>query len=169
MERAADAYGPVRMTLESRFRPVTLMATMRRGLIDQAKTLLGRTRPSGVDIVYVLTNKNIQLGGNTAVARLPPPLRQLRPGGRSGGARAPRAHALHEHVQCGESGFAAVLGREHTRGARARREICRTLARPASDDCPPGTCGPPAPRGSDRGRPRPRSCLRPGPAGPPGP
>ena len=41
-----------------------------QGLIDQSKALFGGARPAGIDVVYTLTSKDIQAGGNTAVAGL---------------------------------------------------------------------------------------------------
>ena len=39
-------------------------------MIDQAKQRFGGARPAGSDLVYVLTAKDIQAGGNTGVAGL---------------------------------------------------------------------------------------------------
>lgn len=70
MEKAAEAYAPAKVALTARFRQVSFGGDDAEGLIQQAKALLGGTRPIGTDLVYVLTNKDIQSGGNTGVAGL---------------------------------------------------------------------------------------------------
>lgn len=68
--RAADAYQPAGITLTARFQQVAFAGDDAQGLIDQAKQRFGGQRPGGADLVYVLTGKDIQLGGNTGVAGL---------------------------------------------------------------------------------------------------
>jgi hypothetical protein len=90
LAKAAESYAPLNIALESRFRTVELTGDDADGLIQQAKALYGGERPRGVDIVYVLTSKNIQLGGNTAVAGLADCI---------GGVRFPdRAFAVGENI-----------------------------------------------------------------------
>ncbi|MGH3712802.1 MAG: pre-peptidase C-terminal domain-containing protein [Micromonosporaceae bacterium] len=65
------SYQPLGITLRSvRFVSVSFAGDDAQGLINQAKAYFGGTRPTGSDVVYVLTSKNIQAGGNTAVAGL---------------------------------------------------------------------------------------------------
>jgi hypothetical protein len=68
--RAADSYSPLGVTLTATYETVTFGGDDAQGLIDQAKARFGGSRPSGSDLVYVLTSKDIQAGGNTGVAGL---------------------------------------------------------------------------------------------------
>lgn len=91
MTKAGDAYAPAKVALSSRFRSVNFTGDDADGLIQQAKSMFGGVRPQGIDLVYVLTSKNIQLGGNTAVAGLADCI---------GGVRFPdRAFAVGENIR----------------------------------------------------------------------
>jgi hypothetical protein len=80
----------VSISLQSRFRTVSFTGDDAQGLIDQAKALVGGERPAGVDLVYVLTSKDIQAGGNYSVAGLADCI---------GGVRFPeRAFAVGEQI-----------------------------------------------------------------------
>jgi hypothetical protein len=68
--RAADAYAPLGVTLTASYEAVSFGGDDAQGLIDQAKARFGGSRPAGSDLVYVLTGKDIQAGGNTGVAGL---------------------------------------------------------------------------------------------------
>lgn len=69
--RAADAYAPlgVDMAVDA-YETVSFSGTDAYGLNGQARTHLGGQRPVGTDIVYTLTNKNIQASGLSEVAGL---------------------------------------------------------------------------------------------------
>ena len=68
-DTAARSYSPLRITLAPRFRPVQFLPeeTTEEGiefarpghLIEEAKTLLGGARPKGIDVVYVMTDKDV--------------------------------------------------------------------------------------------------------------
>ena len=69
--KAATAYEPLGTTLRAvSYETVNFTGDDAQGLIDQAKARFGGTRPAGADLVYVFTNKDIQAGGNYAVAGL---------------------------------------------------------------------------------------------------
>lgn len=68
--RANDAYSPLATSLSASFESVSFSGDSAEGLIDQAKARFGGSRPAGADLVYVLTSKDIQAGGNTAVGGL---------------------------------------------------------------------------------------------------
>jgi Metallo-peptidase family M12B Reprolysin-like len=70
MTRAADSYAPLGVTLTATYETVSFSGDDAQGLIDQAKSRFGGGRPAGSDLVYVLTGKDIQAGGNTGVAGL---------------------------------------------------------------------------------------------------
>ena len=70
MARAADAYAPLGIALTATYQTVSFGGDDAQGLIDQAKARFGGVRPAGSDLVYVLTAKDIQAGGNTGVAGL---------------------------------------------------------------------------------------------------
>jgi hypothetical protein len=70
MARAADSYAPLGIALIATYEAVTFTGDDAQGLIDQAKQRFGGVRPAGSDLVYVLTAKDIQAGGNTGVAGL---------------------------------------------------------------------------------------------------
>lgn len=68
---AATSYAPLATTLRAvSFEPVSFTGDDAQGLINQAKAHFGGARPAAADLVYVFTNKDIQAGGNTAVAGL---------------------------------------------------------------------------------------------------
>ena len=68
---AARSYEPLATTLRAvTYEQVSFTGDDAQGLIDQAKAHFGGARPAGADLVYVFTNKDIQAGGNTAVAGL---------------------------------------------------------------------------------------------------
>ncbi len=68
---AATSYQPLATTLRAvAFETVSFSGDDAQGLIDQGKAHVGGERPAGADLVYVFTNKDIQAGGNTAVAGL---------------------------------------------------------------------------------------------------
>jgi hypothetical protein len=59
MSRAADAYSPLGITLTSSYETVNFFGADANTIIDEAKMHYGGARPSGADIVYVLTNKDL--------------------------------------------------------------------------------------------------------------
>jgi hypothetical protein len=68
---ATRSYEPLAITLRAvSFEPVSFTGDDAQGLINQAKAHFGGSRPAGTDLVYVFTSKDIQAGGNTAVAGL---------------------------------------------------------------------------------------------------
>ncbi len=68
---AARSYEPLATTLRAvSYETVSFTGDDAQGLINQAKARFGGSRPDGADLVYVFTNKDIQAGGNTAVAGL---------------------------------------------------------------------------------------------------
>ena len=67
---ARNSYAPLGINLTGTFETVSFDGTNAQGLIDQSKDRFGGTRPAGTDLVYTLTNKDIQLDGQTAVAGL---------------------------------------------------------------------------------------------------
>jgi hypothetical protein len=70
IERAADGYLSVNMPFSVTYRKVAFNTDEAESLIQLAKNLFGGQRPAGSDIVYVLTSKNIQSGGDDGVAGL---------------------------------------------------------------------------------------------------
>jgi hypothetical protein len=96
---ARDSYAPLGITLSPTFETVSFSGTDAQGLIDQSKALFGGTRPAGADLVYTVTSKDIQAGGNTAVAGLADCI--------GGVAFGDRAFAVGENFTADE---AAVLG-----------------------------------------------------------
>ena len=68
--RAADSYAPLGVTLTATYEAVSFSGDDAQGLIDQAKARYGGARPAGVDVVHVLTTKDIQDGGEKAVVGL---------------------------------------------------------------------------------------------------
>ena len=68
--RAAAAYAPINVPVTATYRTVNFATNEAEALIQLAKNLFGGRRPAGSDIVYVLTNKDIQSGGNAGVAGL---------------------------------------------------------------------------------------------------
>ena len=70
LEKAKESYWPLGINLTPSYQAVSFSGDDAQGLIDQSKALFGGSRPAGIDIVYTLTSKDIQAGGNTAVAGL---------------------------------------------------------------------------------------------------
>ncbi len=70
MQKAAESYAPLGINLVRSFQSVSFSGDDAQGLINQSRALFGGSRPAGIDIVYTLTSKDIQAGGNTAVAGL---------------------------------------------------------------------------------------------------
>jgi reprolysin-like metallo-peptidase family M12B len=70
MSTAASSYAPLNISLTWRFRDVAFATDDADALIQGAKDLFGGKRPKNFDLVYVMTTKDIQLGGDTAVAGL---------------------------------------------------------------------------------------------------
>lgn len=70
MTLAASSYAPFNVTLDWDFRKVSFDTDDADGLIQAAKDKFRGERPKGFDVVYVLTSKDIQLGGDTGVAGL---------------------------------------------------------------------------------------------------
>ena len=69
--QAARAYDGVGIDfVVDAYQAVSLSGDDAQGLIDQSKAHFGGARPSGTDVVYTLTSKDIQAGGQTAVAGL---------------------------------------------------------------------------------------------------
>ncbi len=69
-ETAKRSYAPLGVNLVPSFEAVSFSGTDAAGLNAQAKAHNGGQRPAGIDVVYTLTNKDIQADGNTAVAGL---------------------------------------------------------------------------------------------------
>ena len=68
---ATTSYAPLGVTLRAvSYETVSFTGDDAQGLIDQAKARFGGIRPADADLVYVFTDKDIQAGGNTAVAGL---------------------------------------------------------------------------------------------------
>lgn len=70
MRVAASSYAPLNVSLKWRFRDVDYPTDDANELISLAKSQFNGVRPKGFDIVYVMTTKDIQIGGDTAVAGL---------------------------------------------------------------------------------------------------
>ncbi len=69
--QARRAYGPMGISfVVDAYEAVSFSGDDAQGLINQAKARFGGARPAGTDFVYVLTSKDIQAGGQTAVAGL---------------------------------------------------------------------------------------------------
>jgi hypothetical protein len=96
---ARTSYSPLGINLVPTFETVSFDGTNAQGLIDQSKARFGGSRPAGADLVYTLTNKDIQLDGQTAVAGLADCI--------GGVAFADRAFAVGENFTTDE---AVVLG-----------------------------------------------------------
>jgi hypothetical protein len=69
-QTAGESYAPLGINLVPSFQAVNFSGTDADGLISQAKDHFGGERPAGADVVYVLTGKDIELDGETAVAGL---------------------------------------------------------------------------------------------------
>ncbi len=59
------AYAPLGITVVPSYRKVRFSGRDAEGLLRQAKRRSGGKRPAGVDVVYVLTSKDITTGGTT--------------------------------------------------------------------------------------------------------
>lgn len=71
MTRAADAYTSLGINLVvDQYQDVSFTGVDAQGLINQSRAKFFGNRPSGVDVVYLLTDKNISASGQTAVAGL---------------------------------------------------------------------------------------------------
>jgi len=69
--QAARAYDGVGIDFAvDAYEPVSFSGDDAAGLIEQSKAHFGGTRPPGTDVVYTLTSKDIQAGGQSAVAGL---------------------------------------------------------------------------------------------------
>ncbi len=69
-EAAAASYAPLSVALTPTFETVSFAGTSASGLLKQAKERYGGSRPSGTDIVFVLTAKDIEELDESAVAGL---------------------------------------------------------------------------------------------------
>ncbi|HEX6899796.1 MAG TPA: zinc-dependent metalloprotease family protein [Thermoanaerobaculia bacterium] len=99
MDRAALSYAPIGVDLNVvSYTPVVFSGTEGDALIQQAKSHFGGRRPTGADLVYVLSSKDLTTDGDTSLAGLADCI---------GGVRFPnRAFAVGEAVGIEE----AVLG-----------------------------------------------------------
>lgn len=71
MQKAAESYAPLKVDLNVvSYTNVTFTGTEGAGIIQQAKNLFGGRRPTGSDLVYVLTSKDITTDGDTGLAGL---------------------------------------------------------------------------------------------------
>jgi hypothetical protein len=71
MTKAAESYAPLGIDLNIvSFTNVAFTGTEGSALIQQAKDLFGGVRPSGSDLVYVLSSKDLTTGGDTGLAGL---------------------------------------------------------------------------------------------------
>ncbi len=61
MDRAADSYTPLGITVSNSYEAVSFVGNDANDLIGQAKAYYGGERPEGIDIVYVLTSKDVDL------------------------------------------------------------------------------------------------------------
>lgn len=68
MTRASDSYAPLGITVTSSYQTVSFTGLEARELIAQAKSYYGGVRPAGIDIVYVLTDKDIVDGSASGSA-----------------------------------------------------------------------------------------------------
>lgn len=66
---AAEAFEPLRITLVVTFKKATFDPAMKRAeeLVEAARTSSGGSRPAGIDIVYVLTAKDVSIATGNAV------------------------------------------------------------------------------------------------------
>lgn len=65
VNKAQAAFGPLGITLSASFESVAFSSNLGSGLIAAAKAHYGGARPNGIDIVYVLTSKDITDGGTS--------------------------------------------------------------------------------------------------------
>lgn len=65
---AARPYGSLGITVNPTYRRVSFRGASATGLVNQARSLLGGSRPPGIDVVLVLTAKDVEAGGDRSVA-----------------------------------------------------------------------------------------------------
>lgn len=70
MGQAASSYASLNINLTWKLREVPFATNNADAMIQGAKDYFGGVRPKGYDLVYVMTTKDIESGGNTAVAGL---------------------------------------------------------------------------------------------------
>ena len=70
MGQINQSYDPLGTPVSLSFASVNLDGTDAASLIEQSKDAVSGVPPGGADVVYTLTSKDIELGGNTAVAGL---------------------------------------------------------------------------------------------------
>ena len=70
VQRAQKSYTPQGITLNPSYETVSFNGIEGADLIAQAKAYYGGQRPSGIDLVYVLTDKDITSSGDTGLAGL---------------------------------------------------------------------------------------------------
>ena len=71
MTKAAESYAPLKIDLNVvSYTNVSFTGTEGDDIIQQAKNLFGGKRPTGADLVYVLTSKDITTNGDTGLAGL---------------------------------------------------------------------------------------------------
>ena len=71
MAKAAESYAPLKIDLNVvSYTNVSFTGTEGSDMIQQAKNLFGGVRPTGSDLVYVLTSKDITTAGDTGLAGL---------------------------------------------------------------------------------------------------
>jgi hypothetical protein len=70
MGQAASSYASLNINLTWKLREVPFATNNADAMIQGAKDYFGGARPKGYDLVYVMTTKDIESGGNTAVAGL---------------------------------------------------------------------------------------------------
>lgn len=68
-DKANASYGPLNITLQPEFKKVELQAGLTRAeeLIAAARTLVGGARPVGIDVVHVLTSRDLTIAGGDVV------------------------------------------------------------------------------------------------------
>lgn len=71
MAKAAESYAPLKVDLNVvSYQTVSFTGTEGADIIQQAKNLFGGNRPTGADLVYILTSKDITSDGDTGLAGL---------------------------------------------------------------------------------------------------
>lgn len=83
-----QSYRPLGITVRASFRSVAFSGSSASGLINQARSYFGGSRPAGSDVVLVVTDKDIEADGEDSVAGLADCI--------GGVAFAPRAFAVSE-------------------------------------------------------------------------
>ena len=69
-DTARGSYTPLSIALTPTFEEVSFEGTSAPGLLEAARDRFGGARPAGTDVVYVLTDKDIEVDGEQAVAGL---------------------------------------------------------------------------------------------------